>query len=272
MNQETDQLGDHAAVDHGAEAVLDGRLQQGLRLGIRRGVGHGAQQHLVTFEFAALGQWDQALYMQGNGTAEQGGVQAIDFRGSHGGSERQCLGRWSNARGCRRPRRRLISPDQWGGRGSCCRRRRRGCAVRAHLGEINEHALQLWRHYFECAASGLLDDASVHDNHDRPDHGASTVDRAQQHGGTRVTQIGYQHRRGALAGECLDGFADRVVFVGPHGAFGQPQHIAVFVMQRHGMGARGLDGCAHLLTDGIEIDERIVCRAEGFAVLHRSAA
>src|ERR1700679_2541536 len=45
------------------------------------------------------------------------------------------------------------------------------------------------------------------------------------------------------------------MFIGAHGAFAQPQHIAVLIMQAH----------------GIEIDERTVRRAEGFAVLHRSA-
>jgi hypothetical protein len=38
------------------------------------------------------------------------------------------------------------------------------------------------------------------------------------------------------------------------------------------MRARGLDGRAQFLADGIEIDERIICRADGFSVLHRSAA
>jgi hypothetical protein len=33
------------------------------------------------------------------------------------------------------------------------------------------------------------------------------------------------------------------------------------VVQGHGVGTRGLDGCAHLLADGIEIDERTVRRA-----------
>ena len=66
-------------------------------------------------------------------------------------------------------------------------------------------------------------------------------------------------------------FADCVVFVRAHGAFAQPQHVAAFIVQGNGMGARGLDGRTHLLADGIEIDERTVRRAEGFAVLHRSA-
>ncbi len=39
------------------------------------------------------------------------------------------------------------------------------------------------------AARVLLDDAGVHDDHDRADHGAATVDRAQQHGGARIAQI-----------------------------------------------------------------------------------
>jgi hypothetical protein len=45
----------------------------------------------------------------------------------------------------------------------------------------------------------------------------------------------------------------------------------MLVMQRHGMRARWLDGCAQFLADGIEIDERIICRADGFTVLHGSA-
>jgi hypothetical protein len=43
------------------------------------------------------------------------------------------------------------------------------------------------------------------------------------------------------------------------------------VVQGHGMRARWLDRCAHLLANGIEIDERIICRADGFTLLHRSA-
>ena len=61
------------------------------------------------------------------------------------------------------------------------------------------------------------------------------------------------------------------MFIGAHGAFAQPQHFAVLVMQGHGMGTRRLDGRAHFLAHGIEIDERTIRRAEGFAVLHRSA-
>ena len=47
--------------------------------------------------------------------------------------------------------------------------------------------------------------------------------------------------------------------------------IAVLIVQRNGVGAGGLDGRTNLLANGIEIDERTVRRAEGFAVLHRSA-
>ncbi len=46
----------------------------------------------------------------------------------------------------------------------------------------------------------------------------------------------------------------------------------MFIVQRYGMGARRLDGRAHFLTNGIEIDERTFRCAEGFALLHRSDA
>ena len=42
------------------------------------------------------------------------------------------------------------------------------------------------------------------------------------------------------------------------------------IVQGNGMRARRLDGRAHFLADGIEIDERTFRCAEGFALLHRS--
>ena len=56
-------------------------------------------------------------------------------------------------------------------------------------------------------------------------------------------------------------FVDRVVFVGTHGAFAQIQHIAMLVMQGHGMAARRFESGANLLTDGGEIDQRTIRRA-----------
>jgi hypothetical protein len=126
--------------------------------------------------------------------------------------------------------------------------------------------------HLEGTAGILFDDASVQHQHDDADHGALSVHGAQQYGGTRIAQVVHQHRRAARARECLDRLADRVMFVRAHGAFAQPQYIALLVMQRHGVSARRLDGRAHVLADGIEIDERTFCRAVGFAVLHRSAA
>jgi hypothetical protein len=72
----------------------------------------------------------------------------------------------------------------------------------------------------------------------------------------------HQKGRSAGVGKSFDGFADCVVFVGAHGAFAQPQQVAVCIVQRNGMGASGLEGCANLLANGIEIDERTVRRAE----------
>ncbi len=69
----------------------------------------------------------------------------------------------------------------------------------------------------------------------------------------------------------LDGLADRVVLIGTHGAFAQPEQIAVLIVQGYGVDAGRFDGRAHLLADGIVIDKRTLCRAEGFAVLHKSA-
>ncbi len=98
-------------------------------------------------------------------------------------------------------------------------------------------------------------------DHDHADHGAAGVDGANQHRRTRVAQIVNQHGAAAGIGERLGRLADRVVFVGTHGALAQPQHIAELVMQRYGMGAGRFDGRTHLLTDGIEIDKRTVrCR------------
>jgi len=51
------------------------------------------------------------------------------------------------------------------------------------------------------------------------------------------------------------------MFVGSHGAFAQPQDVAALVVQRHGVNPRGFHRRAHLLADGIEIDERTVGRA-----------
>ncbi len=47
--------------------------------------------------------------------------------------------------------------------------------------------------------------------------------------------------------------------------------IAVLIVQGYGVDAGRFDGRAHLLADGIVIDKRTLCRAEGFAVLHKSA-
>ncbi len=76
----------------------------------------------------------------------------------------------------------------------------------------------------------------------------------------------------APRGKGFDAVADGVVLVRAHRAFAQPQHLTAVVVQGHGVRARGFDGCAHFLADGIEVDERTVRRTEGFAVLHRSAA
>jgi len=47
-----------------------------------------------------------------------------------------------------------------------------------------------------------------------------------------------------------------------HGAFAH-HSTSHLVMQRHGMRARWLDGCGNS-GRRIEIDERIICRADGF--------
>jgi hypothetical protein len=60
------------------------------------------------------------------------------------------------------------------------------------------------------------------------------------------------------------------MFVGPHGAFAQPENLSVLVVQRDGVRACGLDGRAYLFTNGIEIHERTFRSAKGVALLHRS--
>jgi hypothetical protein len=59
------------------------------------------------------------------------------------------------------------------------------------------------------------------------------------------------------------------MLVRAHRTLGQPQHIAFFVMQGYGMHARRFDSSAHLLANGIEVDERTVRCAERLALLHR---
>ena len=115
-----------------------------------------------------------------------------------------------------------------------------------------------------------LDGAGIHDHHDRAHQRPACIDGAQQHGGASVAQIVGKHRRALALGEGLQRLANRIMLVRSHGAFAQPEHIPVFVVQGNGMGARRLDRRAHFLADGIEIDERTFRCAEGFALLHRS--
>ena len=89
-----------AAVDHRAETVLDGRLQHRLRRGVGRRFGFGAQQHFIALELAALDQGHQTLHMQSDGTAAQGGMQAVDFR-----ADRMLRGRLPRLRRVARRRR-----------------------------------------------------------------------------------------------------------------------------------------------------------------------
>lgn len=105
MHQVSDEFGDHAAINHRSQAMLDGGFQHCLRGCVWRVIGLRAQQHLVALELAALGQRHQALYMQRNGAAAQRGVQAIDFRrdsplqGLVGASGRGSHGRHGRPRG-----------------------------------------------------------------------------------------------------------------------------------------------------------------------------
>jgi hypothetical protein len=117
----------------------------------------------------------------------------------------------------------------------------------------------------------LRNDSSVHDNHDQSDYRTPSIHGSNHHGGARITQIKRQYGCGSGIGKSFGGLADRIVLIGAHGAFTQPQHFARLVMQGYGVGTIGFDCRAYFLTDGIKVYKRTVRLHQGFALLHKSA-
>jgi hypothetical protein len=133
---------------------------------------------------------------------------------------------------------------------------------------LEQRPLQLWRHQLSRA---LRNDSSVHDDHDQADDGTTGVYDPQHHGRAGIAQIKRQDRSGGGIGKSFGGLAHRIVLVGTHGAFAQPQHIAGLVMQGYGVGPVGFDRRAHFLANGIKINKRTIRLHQGCALLHKSA-
>ena len=92
-------------------------------------------------------------------------------------------------------------------------RARRRAAIRAHGGELAQRALHLRSQQL---GSALRDDARVHDDHDHADHGAASVDGANQYRRAQVAQIESQRSCGAGIGKSFGRLQHRIVFVGAH--------------------------------------------------------